>query len=59
MLKNVIKKIDKYLESDSLSKEEKLRLLEIKRELEITNEQSRIIYLISILIKIITGFLED
>ena len=59
MLKNIIKKIDKHLNSDSLSKEEKLRLLEIKRELEIAKEQSRIIYLISILIKIITGFLDD
>lgn len=56
MLKNIIKKIDKYLESDNLSKEEKLRLLEIKRELEMAKEQSRVIYLISILIKIITGF---
>lgn len=59
MLQNIIKKIDKHLESDSLSQEEKLRLLEIKIELEITKEQSRIIYLIGVLIKIITGFLED
>lgn len=59
MLKNIIKKIDKHLKSDSLSKEERLRLLEIKEELNKTKEQSRIIYLISILIKIITGFLED
>jgi hypothetical protein len=59
MLKNIIEKIDEYLNSDSLSKEERLRLLEIKKELEIAKEQSRVIYLISILIKIITGFLDD
>jgi hypothetical protein len=59
MIGKTIKKIDKYLESDNLSKEEKIRLLEIKRELEITKEQSRIIYLISLLIKIITGLSDD
>ena len=59
MLQNIIQKIDKHLESDGLSKEEKLRLLEIKEELEKTKEKSRIIYLIGILIKFITGFLDD
>ena len=59
MIGKTIKKIDKYLDSDNLSKEEKLRLLEIKVELEITKEQSRIIYLISFLMKIVTGFLDD
>jgi hypothetical protein len=59
MIEKIIKKIDKYLDSDNLSKEEKLRLLEIKVELEITKEQSRIIYLISFLMKIVTGFLDD
>lgn len=58
-MKNIIKKIDKYLESDDLSKEEKLRLLQIKIELQKTKEKSKIIYLISILIKVITGFLDD
>jgi hypothetical protein len=59
MIGKTIKKIDKYLDSNNLSKEEKLRLLEIKAELEITKEQSRIIYLISFLMKIVTGFLDD
>ena len=57
--KKILEKIEEHLNSVNLSQEDKKQLIELKEELIIANKEKRILYLIAILIKIITGFLDD
>ncbi len=57
--KEILKKIDKHLSSKKLSKQDIKELESLKTELIIANTEKRILYLLAILIKIVTGLFED
>ncbi len=58
-MKNILEKIDEAVASNKTSEENKKLLLEAKEELIKAKTEKRIIQIIAIIIKIITGFLDD
>lgn len=58
-MKNILEKIDEAVASNKTSEENKKLLLEAKEELIKAKTEKRIIQIIAIIIKIITGFSDD
>jgi hypothetical protein len=58
-MKNIIEKIEEAVASKKTSEENKKLLLEAKEELIKAKTEKRIIQIIAIIIKIITGFSDD
>lgn len=58
-MKNILEKIDEAVASKKTSEENKKLLLETKEELIKAKTEKKIIQIIAIIIKIITGFSDD
>ncbi|WP_053976891.1 hypothetical protein [Mangrovimonas xylaniphaga] len=59
MKNNILEKIEEALASQNTTQETKKLLEEVKSELKKAKTEKRIVQLIAILIKIITGFFDD
>jgi len=59
MKNEIIKKIDEAINSEKTSRENKLLLIEAKKKLRKAETENRIIKIVVVIIKIITGLFED